>query len=110
MAKNATVFVGCKLPHGIRLEISANPFNFVDINGLNRATIIGAEYATTEVDAEFWVQWLAENKDFPVLTAGALFAANDLSSLAAKAREVSKEITGFEPMPQTVGELKPATP
>lgn len=104
-----TVTVGCKLPHGIIIEHPAAPDNKVLLKGLNRVAIIGADYATTEVDGEFWEAWKAKNADFAPLKSGAIFEAKSAADAVAVARELADEKTGFEPMPQNAGEISPAT-
>ncbi|MES2351899.1 MAG: hypothetical protein V4641_30370 [Pseudomonadota bacterium] len=96
MAKITTV--GCKLPHGIVLEHPADPKNTVTLRGLNRISIIGADYATTEVDGDLMDAWLAANKGFPALENGAIFIAKSASDAVAIAAEFKGVETGLEPM------------
>ena len=92
------VVVGCKLPHGLILEHPMDVSKKVELAGLNKAIIIGAEYASTEVDADFWDQWSAVNKEFPAVKSGAIFVAKNAAEIVAVAAERVKEETGFEPM------------
>lgn len=94
------VVIGCKLPHGLILDHPLDPSKKVEINGLNRSLIIGATYATTQVDAEFWEHWKTVHKDFPALKSGAIFEAGTAAEAAAVAKELEGEKTGFEPMAQ----------
>lgn len=96
MAK--VVVVGCKLPHGILLEHPLDPSKKVELKGTNKALILGAEYATTEVDGELFDLWLAVNKDFPAVKSGAIFVAKTIADAAAIAAEFKERETGFEPM------------
>lgn len=106
MANEKTVRIGCKLPHGIVLELpNAKP---VELNGLNRALIIGT-YGETEVDADFWAAWKLTNKDYPALKSGAIFEAKNRFELEAKAKELVDEKTGFEPMPQNADGVSAVT-
>lgn len=99
MAK--TIIIGCKLPHGLILEHPTNPAHKVTLNGANKASIIGAGYATTEVDEEFWAAWkTAAGADFAPLQSGAIFEAKNQNDMFAVAREKANEKTGFEPLPQ----------
>ena len=66
------VVVGCKLPHGITIEHPMDPTKTVELKGKNKALIVGADYASTEVDADFWEQWAAVNKEFPAVKSGAI--------------------------------------
>lgn len=90
--------IGCKLPQGIILEHPQDTENTVTLNGLNRALIIGADYATTEVDADFWGAWIDSNKDFPAVKSGAIFAAKNIASVASMAKEFEERKTGLEGM------------
>jgi len=100
------VVIGCKLPHGLILDHPLDPSKKVEINGLNRSLIIGATYATTEVDGEFWEQWKTVHKDFPAIKSGAIFEAGNAAEAAAVAKELEGEKTGFEPMEQNADGVK----
>lgn len=97
MAANMLV-VGSRLPHGLILEHPADPKNTVEILGKNKTQIIGAEYMTTRVDAEFMNAWLAANKEFGAVKSGALFVVKSENDAVAAAKEVAEQETGFEPM------------
>ena len=92
------VVVGCKLPHGIIIQHPMDPNKKVELAGKNKALIVGADYATTEVDGDFWEQWVAVNKEFPAVKSGAIFVAKTLTDAAAIAAESKDRKTGFEPM------------
>jgi len=104
----STVFVGCKLPHGVVLEHPMDPKKTVTINGKNKSTIIGAGYATTEVDGAFWADWSRVHQEFKPLKSGTIFAAKSHQDLAAMAKEFRERKTGLEPMPQNSGGVVPA--
>jgi hypothetical protein len=108
-AKNSpsVVLVGCRLPHGIVIEHPADPAVKKELKGRNKSDISGPPYCTTEVDGELWQAWKLFNANFPALKSGAIFEANDAASLKAKAKEVEKEKTGFEAMPQEAQGVKP---
>jgi len=97
-----TVIVGCKLPTGIILESPLDPGIKVELNGANKATIIGAGYGSTEVDDDFWQLWAAQNKDFPAFASHAIFVAKNSAEVVSVAKELKDERTGIEPM-QTDG-------
>lgn len=105
MAKG-TVVIGCKLPHGLVLTHKGVK---VILEGLNKSRIIGANYVTNQVDAEFWAAWKLENKDFEPLKSNAIFEASGVREAEDKAKELEKEKTGFEPMPKEVPGIKTAT-
>jgi hypothetical protein len=93
-----TVVVGCKLPQGLIIHHPMEPERTVELRGINKATIIGADHATTEVDAEFFEQWAAVHKEFPAVKSGAIFVAKNAADVAAIARENKARKTGFERM------------
>jgi len=101
MAKLLTI--GCKLPNGIILEVNNQQ---VTLNGLNKTTIIGATYASTSVDEEFWKAWKAQNATFSALKNGAIFEASNAGEAVAIAKDTGK--TGLEPMPQESKDVKKA--
>lgn len=100
MAAKKIVVIGCKLPHGIILQHPMDPSKTVELNGRNKAVIIGADYATTEVGAEFWEHWEAANAEFAPLRSKAIFVAKNATEVAAIAKELKDETTGLEPMKQ----------
>lgn len=103
-----TIVVGCRLPHGIILDHPLDPRVQVELKGLNGSQIIGADYMTNVIDAEFWGVWSQVHKDSPLLKSGALYAVKDESSAKAKAKELKDEKTGFEQMPQGGAGIKKA--
>lgn len=104
-----TIVVGCKLPNGIILEHPSDPEKTVELIGLNRASIIGAEYAVNNVDEDFWNVWLAANKKFPAIESGAIFAAVNTNEVAVKARESKGRKTGFEGLDPKSHGVEPAS-
>jgi len=92
------VVVGCKLPNGIVLESPLDPQIKVELNGANKATIIGAGYGSTEVDGDFWELWAAQNKEFAPFKSQAIFVAKNATEIVAVAAELKDETTGLEPM------------
>lgn len=103
-----TVTIGCRLPNGIILEHPLNPAAKVELFGKNKSLIVGAEYATTEVDGEFWETWKTVHAEFPAFKNGAIFEAKSVIDAAAVAKELADEKTGFEPMEQNAGGVAPA--
>lgn len=102
------VVVGCKLPHGITIEHPMYPAKTVELKGTNKSLIVGAEYATTEVDADFFEQWTAVNKEFPAVKSGAIFVAKNAADVAAMSAEFKDRKTGFEAMDPKSHGVKPA--
>lgn len=110
---SGTIIIGGRLPCGIILELPGKPP--VKINGQNstqaRSPIIllsDEDYGTTEIDAEYWAEWKKLHVGFAPLETGAIFEAKNQVDAKAKARELRKEKTGHEPMPQTDGKIKSA--
>lgn len=106
MSKNVVV-IGCRLPSGIHLELNGVK---VELAGQRqtqeRSPIIllsEDDYGTTIVDADFWEAWKKEFKGFAPLETGAIFEAKNESEAKAVHRELKKEKTGHEPMPQVDG-------
>lgn len=113
MAKSAesVVVIGCRHPCGIVLDLTNNSGQIVKVklNGQNsaqegREIIILSErdYGMTDVDVEFWNKWKELYKDFPPLKTGMIFEAKDERDAKAIHKELMKEETGHEPMPQTI--------
>ena len=108
MAIAKTVLIGCKLPHGLILDHPLDVSKKVELAGLNKAIIIGADCATTPVDGEFWETWKTVHKDHPAIKSGAIFEARTTEEVKAKAKELKEEKTGFEPMSQEAMGVKVA--
>jgi len=108
MATAKTVLIGCKLPHGLILDHPLDVSKKVELAGLNKAIIIGADCATTPVDGEFWETWKTVHKDHPAIKSGAIFEARTTEEVEAKAKELKEEKTGFEAMPQEAMGVKVA--
>lgn len=89
----ATVTVGCKLPHGIILELDEKK---ATIAGSNSSSIIGGHGLTEDVDKEFFDAWMLKNKELSFVKAGHLFAHEKANNTAAQAKERAGEVTGFE--------------
>lgn len=88
-----TVTVGCKLPHGIHLDIGDKR---VTLNGAHSAAIIGGHGITENVDKDHFEAWMIMYKDHPAVKAGYIFAHDKANNTAAQAKERAKEKTGFE--------------
>lgn len=108
MVTAKTVLIGCKLPHGLILDHPLDVSKKVELAGLNKAIIIGADCATTPVDGEFWETWKTVHKDHPAIKSGAIFEARTTEEVKAKAKELKEEKTGFEAMQQEAMGVKVA--
>lgn len=101
------VLIGCKLPHGLVLTHPANPKIQVTLRGLKDSKIIGADYITTEVDAEFWAIWKLSYTDYAPVKTGAIFECKTAEDAVKKSKDASK--TGFEPLAKESLNVKTAT-
>ena len=91
------VTVGCKLPNGLLLELNHIQ---VELNGSNKAAIIGGDTGYTDVDDDFWAAWSKAYEGYGPLVSGSVFVAKDRKSAEAIGNERKKLKTGFEPMEQ----------
>ncbi len=89
----ATVTVGCKLPHGLHMDLGDKR---VTINGTNSAAIIGGHGITEGVDADFFDAWMKKNKDLPFVQRGLIFASEKKADIKAQAVEKKDVKTGLE--------------
>lgn len=117
------VTVCCKLPHGLILELAElrkeaplmGGGGEVDVYRPTgeRVTITGsggkhdkspnpgrvvAGYGLTDISAEFWNKWAAQNKGFPPLAKGLLFAQATRDKAGSQAKEHAALKTGMEPL------------
>jgi hypothetical protein len=88
-----TVSVGCKLPHGLHLDINGNR---VTLLGSNSSLVIGGHGITENVDKEFFDNWLSLHKDSAAVKNGLIFAHDKTSNVKAEAQEKKKNRNGFE--------------
>ena len=116
-ASESVVVIGCRHPCGIIINLinSSGQEVKIKLNGQNsdqegREIILLSErdYGVTDVDAEFWVKWKEQYKDFAPLKTGMIFEAKDERDAKAIHKELMKEKTGHEPMPQEGGGIKKA--
>lgn len=97
----ANILIGCKLPHGLQLQVTERP-EVVVLNGQNQHAVgkdfyvPNAPYGETEIDAEFWQAWKKENAGLDMLKNGLIFEApvGKSAELKAKAKDSGK--TGLE--------------
>ena len=100
MAKG-TVVIGCKLPHGLILRHPLAKDKTVLLNGTNTSKLVPRpSFVTTQIDGEFWEGWKLMHSSYQPLKSGAIFEAAGQREAEDKGRELEKEKTGFEPMPQ----------
>lgn len=102
------IAVCSKLPNGIVLSHPMDHNKRVEIKGLNKSVIVGAPYATTMIDADFWEQWIAANAEFTPVKSGAIFTAKNDADAQAKAKEFEKRKTGLEGLTPKSHGVEPA--
>lgn len=101
-----TVFVACKIPSGLILQLRdpEHPNVVLDSRALEGSSskiepwVKPDGIGITEVDGKFWTafkDWAQKNK-FAPLVSGHIFAANSRESLRAEARDKAKEATKLE--------------
>lgn len=99
------VSIGCRLPSGLIIRVGDTE---VELAGQRQrqehspVILLGEnDFGTTEVDASFWSAWKKQvGEDFAPLKSKAIFEASNAKEVAAKAKDVKKEKTGHEPLPQ----------
>lgn len=108
-----TVTIGCRLPSGLVLEVNDKR---VPIAGQRQAQegrpiilLSQDDVGFTEVDADFWEAFKKRvGPEFAPIKSGAVFEAKNPGEAKAKARELKKEKTGVEPLPQEAPGIKSA--
>lgn len=60
--------------------------------------IVGGAALTHGVNADFWAKWLEQNKKFPPVVNGLIFAHEKPASVAAEAKDLAELKSGFEPV------------
>lgn len=111
MTSKNTVFVGCKLPNGLHLDsadadatpgVAPDEKNRVTLNGTNSLYVNGillptsTGYGITEVDSDFFNDWMARHKDFPPVKNGLIFAMSNEADANKEAKSRASVKSGFE--------------
>lgn len=79
---------------GLSYPVGQTPMGFPD-----RPHIVAGYSVTRNIDKVFWDKWIEQNKLFPAVVSGNLFAATDLAEGSAKAREMTQHTaSSFSPM------------
>lgn len=105
MSAGEKVVVGCKLPHGLILELGTPPkIRRVTLKGSNSTQIVGVNPLvgqfglTPDVDKDFIDEWLTKNADLVFVKTKMIFVQKDQRSAEAEAREKFKLKSGLEPL------------
>lgn len=97
-SRSASVTIGCKLPHGLIIEIGTpedEGYVSVTLKGGNSSAIIGG-YGLTRVSADVWAEWVRTHKFFPALRNGQLFVTPSEPDAQGEAVTRANVKTGFE--------------
>lgn len=97
-SSSSTVTVGCKLPHGIHMDLNVigKPLRRVSLRGSNSSRVVGGFGITENVPQAFFDEWSTKNKELPALQNGLIFAMGKFDSVADKASDMSGIKNGFE--------------
>ncbi|MEN6533960.1 MAG: hypothetical protein ABFD89_09885 [Bryobacteraceae bacterium] len=109
MAVKETVIIGCKLPHGLYLDIHDKAGNLksrVKLPGCagftlpnpdrkfqNPETVHGD--TLTAVDKDHWEEWWLNHSEHPAITSGAIYMAAKRSDAESIAKEHEHDDVGF---------------
>jgi hypothetical protein len=126
-----TVWVICKLPHGLTIDLEqqveaeatdasgrrpkvwrAIPGQTITIKGANSNSVVGRNgrilgYGMTEVERGFWEQWIATHKDFPAVKNGMIATQETRERAMSAAMENKNLLTGFEQIEPNAPSDKP---
>lgn len=104
-----TVIVGCKLPHGLYLDLRDEQGNIIARQKLPgcanfmlpnpKRKFIGTPTVhgdtLTPIPADHWEAWQKKNKNHPALRSGAVYAAANRDDATAQAAEHETQNVGF---------------
>ena len=95
-----TVTVGCKLPHGLHLDVIGEKGRVRHtIKGTNSSAVIGG-FGLTEVPKDFFDQWINDNKDLDCVKKNLVWAYLGRKGAESKALEMAEIRHGMEAMKQ----------
>lgn len=109
------IAVGCKLPHGIHLDIRklGEQTERVTLKGTNslqsgivqRISMIGGFAVTEGVPKEFFDKWMADNANHPAVKNGLIFHHKQLASVVDMGKEREGDVrSGLDPIdPKNTG-------
>jgi hypothetical protein len=97
-----TVTVGCKLPHGIHMDLQnkGESRKRVTLKGNNDKKVIGGFGITENVPKAHFDEWIKRNKNHPSVTGGYIFSMRDMASAEAAAEERKDLRNGLEALDQ----------
>lgn len=118
-----TVVIGCKLPHGLVMEVglSRDPkaiaaglhrtdeFDSFTVKGANAARVVGGFGITVGVPAALAERWFSENKSLRYVKDGSIYIVADVAAAKGEAKDRRALKTGLEAIdPTKAGPGKPA--
>lgn len=102
------ITVGCKLPHGIHLDIrtAGEAVQRVTLKGTNsltagaiiRPSMIGGYAITENVPKEFFEHWMEKHKEHPAVKNNLIFAHIQVASVKDMAEERNEISNGLDPI------------
>jgi hypothetical protein len=119
------VVVGCKIPNGIILQLSAFEENTEPVMGgghrevktgrkvgekyvvrgpavkygeIPKFLMVGGYALTSGIPEDFWNEWVRQNQDSDIVRRNLIIAFPKIEDLQAKCLENEKRLTGLEPM------------
>lgn len=109
VSKKEYIAVGCKLPHGIHMDIRAvgMPTERVTLKGTNslqqgaliKVSTIGGFAVTEGVPKEFFDRWLKLNENHPAVRNGLIFHHKQIASVIDMGKEREKDVSsGLDPI------------
>lgn len=114
-ATKEVVAVGCKLPHGIHMDMRqvGMPTERVTLKGTNslqsgaiqRISMIGGFAVTENVPKAFFEAWMANNKEHPAVKNGLIFHHKQVASVVDMGKEREGDVrSGLDPIdPKNTG-------
>lgn len=92
------VTVGCKLPHGLWMEMQAEGQPAIKIlaRGCNSSDVIGGFGITPNVPKDFWEAWLKEHREMKYVKNKQIWAYGSTAGARDKAREMAEIKHGME--------------
>jgi len=108
---NQVITVGCKLPHGIHMDIhrEGKPRTRFTLRGVNGARVIGGFGITENVPKEHFDEWMKIHKDHPSVKQGLIFAhvqTRSVEDMAIDRKELKSGLEGLNPNKPAPG-IKP---
>lgn len=88
-----TVTVGCKLPHGLIIEVEGKR---VKLHGANTSRVVGGYGLTPGVDKDFFDAWLKLSATSVVVKRGLIFAQDNPGKAEGQAKEQAEIRSGLE--------------